>query len=103
MSTLHIAWVRMTQGDNNDGLAQNFIKQVVSAESVTVGAVSVASTAKPSLAMEAICHSVDADMYVTTDNNITPTASPTAGVFLRSGEKAYLTPENGHKIAAIEV
>jgi hypothetical protein len=91
----------MTQGRLSDGLAANFVKTVVSAESVTGSAVSAASGVMPAQAMEAICHSVDADMYITTGE--TPVASPTAGVYLKSGEKAYFTPTSGHKIAIINV
>ena len=99
MSTLHIAWVRMTQGMIRDGLAANFIKDVVSSENLTGGAVSASSGAMPSQAMEAICHSVDANMYIT--SGAAPTAAVGTGVYLKSGEKAYFTPTAGHKIAVI--
>lgn len=88
MSTMAIAWVRMKAGVSYDGWPEDFIDAVIEREAVTTSATAARSTVAPAGADCAIVSAVDAALIVTTGGSSVD-ASPTLGVDVAIGEKAY--------------
>jgi len=89
MSNMAIAWVRVGDGVRNSlGTPEQFIKEVVERENITTSGTTAPSTVCPDGANAAIVTAVDAALIVTS-GAATPVASPTLGVDVAVGEKAF--------------
>jgi hypothetical protein len=99
MSTMHVSWVKIASGFT--GQALNIVRAISSAQAVTTSGTSAQSSAGPTGITNVLVSAVDADLYVAFGSN--PTAAPTTGIFVRTGQTHLLEVASGDKIAGIQV